>query len=84
MTSYVVHVPVGCDVSAFVEGALSMKNMKKRRVNHIDDASIDVSIDVGYHGATVVSLRDHVYTRHHGDAEHITKQEVAPLLTTRP
>lgn len=80
MTSYVVHVPVGCDVSAFVEGAISMKNMKKRRVdiNHLDDG---VSVDVGKHGATVVSVRDYVYTKHRGDAEHITRHEVSPLLT---
>ena len=76
---YVIHVPVGADVSQFVYNALSTKDVKKRRI----DASCEgegIAISATRDGRIIVSMRDYLLSRYQGDVSSIVRYEVRPQL----
>ena len=79
-SSYVIHEPVGDDVSNFVYKALSTKDVKKRRVDTNDCSSNAVDISTTHNGSISVSMRDHIVSRYHGDISRIVKYELMPHL----
>jgi len=82
-SSYVIHVPVGDDVSDYVFKALSTKDVKKRRIDTNQNqvhASYAVDISTTKNGSTSVSVRDHIVSRYRGDIHRIVKYELMPHL----
>ncbi len=78
---YVIHVPVGVDVSNFVYNALSTKDVKKRRIDtNCSENSTGIDISATQDGRISVSMCENLLSRYRGDVSSIVKYEVRPQL----
>jgi hypothetical protein len=77
---YVIHVPVGVDVSRFIYNALATKDIKKRRIDTPCDDAVGIAISATRDGSFSVSMRDHILSRYRGDVSSLVKNEVMPKL----
>lgn len=80
MSSFVIHVPSGDDVSSYVYNALCKKDVKKRRIDADDTLGAAIDVSSTEAGSIVVSMRDHVFTKHGGDIQKVVKYELRPFL----
>jgi hypothetical protein len=80
MSSFVIHVPTGGDVSSYVYKALSTKDVKKRKINANEEPGAAVDVSSTEAGSIVVSMREHILSIHGGDVARVVKYELRPRL----
>ena len=80
MSSFVIHVPSGGDVSSYVYNALCTKDVKKRKIDANDEPGAAVDVSSTEAGSIVVSMRDHVFSKRGGDVARVIKYELRPCL----
>ena len=80
MSSFVIHVPSGGDVSSYVYNALCTKDVKKRKIDANDAPGAAVDVSSTEAGNIVVSMREHILTKHGGDVARVVKYELRPCL----